>query len=78
MLHLEDLQLRSCTTDNLTQLVQQINRELNRRRSEEREKAIKAFTNAFANLRNLGVVPVYSDYEDDTYLEDSDRITFNY
>lgn len=78
MLHLEDLQLRSCTTDNLTQLVQQINRELNRRRNEEREKAIKAFADAFANLRNLGVVPVYSDYENDTYLEDSDRITFNY
>ena len=78
MLHIEDLQLRSCTTDNLTQLVQQINRELNRRRTEEREKAIKTFSDAFANLRNLGVVPVYSDYEDDTYLEDSDRITFNY
>ena len=78
MLHIEDLQLRSCTTDNLTQLVQQINRELNRRRTEEREKAIKTFSDAFANLRNLGVVPVYSDYETDTYLEDSDRITFNY
>lgn len=78
MLHLEDLQLRSCTTDNLTQLVQQINRELNRRRTEEREKAIKAFADAFANLRNLDIVPVYSDYENETYLEDADRITFNY
>lgn len=77
MLHLEDLQLRSCTTDNLTQLVQQINRELNRRRNEEREKAMKAFADAFAKLRDLGVVPVYSDYEDETYLEDADKITFN-
>lgn len=77
MLHLEDLQLRGCTTENLTQLVQQINRELNRRRNEEREKAMKAFADAFANLRNLGVVPVYSDYEDETYLEDADKITFN-
>ncbi len=59
-------------------LIKQGNNELNRRRDEERDKAIKAFLDAFANLHNLGVVPVYSDYEDDTYLEDSDRVTFNY
>lgn len=78
MLHLEDLQLRSCTTENLTQLVQQINRELDRRRNEELEKATKAFIDAFTNLRNLGIVPVYSDDEYEDYLEDADKITFNW
>jgi hypothetical protein len=78
MLHLEDLQLRGCTTENLVQLSQQINNELDRRRSEAREKAIKAFIDAFENLEALGVVPVYSTYEDETYLEDSDKFTFNY
>lgn len=70
-------ELQYAPTDTLNQIMAQLNQELSRRRNEEREKAIKAFADAFANLRNLGVVPVYSDYEDETYLEDADKITFN-
>lgn len=76
-------ELHSMSVGQLERCIQRMNEELSRRHQEERIKAIDTFKEAFDHLYGLGIVPVYSTYEDDgclveTYLEDPDNFTFNY
>lgn len=71
-------ELQYAPIETLNAMMMQINQEILRRQNEELEKAIKAFNDAFVNLRNLNVIPVYSTDEEEVYLEDTDRFTFNY
>ena len=57
-------------TATIEELIRQGTSELNRRRAEEREKALEAFKKAFYNLRDMGI-RVYGIYD---Y---TDQLTFN-
>ena len=78
MLHVEDNQLKSMSTENITDLVNKFTQELNRRRLAKRSEAIQQFRKSFDALKEAGIELEAEDKYEGVSIRLYDFESFNF